>query len=405
VEQGNLDPKYGNQFTGCSFATPMNWDPLRRVGATGRHLLVLAADQTWGAPVDECTTESGHVYHRASGRTVGYGEIAARAAALPLPNPADVKLKDPKDYKIIGHTTLGVDVPDIVTGKPIFGIDVSLPGMLYAVYQKCPVQNGKVAGANLSEIKKLHGVRDAFLVDGLETQGGGMSGPNRIEPGIAIVADSWWTAQSARDKLKVTWSEGRWGDPSQSSDSFARRAEELSKQPPGRTLRQDGDVPGALKDAKKVVEAAYSYPFIAHSALEPQNCTASYKSGKLEIWSTSQAPGSARGMVAAVLNIPESDITVHMLRAGGGFGRRFYNDSVVEAAWIAKTVGVPIKLVWSREDDIAHDWFRPGGFHFMKGGVDETGRLVAWYDHHVSYLEHRQFNRAVTQASVGLEVE
>ncbi len=393
VKQAGLNPeKYGMQFTGGSFATPMNWDPLRRVGATGRHLLVLAAAQAWGVPPAECTTESGRVFHKATNKSIGYGEIAARATALPLPNPTDVKLKDPKNYKIIGHSKGGVDVPDIVTGKPIFGIDVSLPGMLYAVFQKCPVTGGSVVSANLTEIKKLPGVKNAFVIEGKEAPGGGFGGPNRVESGVAIVATNWWAAQSAREKLKVTWKEGRWGDASHSSSVFAKRAAELSIQAPARTLGHDGgEVEAALKACKTVVEGAYSYPFLAHGTLEPQNCTADYKAGKLEIWSNSQAPGSGRGMISSLLNIPEADITIHMVRAGGGFGRRFYNDFLVEAAAISKTMGAPVKLIWSREDDMAHDWYRPGGFHFLKGGVDENGKLIAWDDHFVSFGEGGRF--------------
>ncbi|MEP6754329.1 MAG: molybdopterin cofactor-binding domain-containing protein [Chthonomonadales bacterium] len=391
VTQSKLENKYGTQFSGGSFGTPGAWEPLRRVGATGRHMLVLAASQAWNVPASECTTESGRVFHKPSNRSVGYGEIATKAAALPTPDPADVKMKDPKDYKIIGHSTRGVDVPDIVTGKPIFGIDVSVPGMLYAVFHKCPVFGGTVASANLDEIKKLPGIKHAFVVDGTEIKGNVLPNDPGLEPGIAIVADSWWLAQSARGKLKVKWNEGRWADPAQSSDAFATRALELSKQPPTKTIRNDGDVQSALKGAAKVVEGAYSYPFIAHAPLEPQNCTASFKDGKMEIWSTSQIPQGGRSMVARLLNIPESDITLHMLRAGGAFGRRLYNDYMVEAAWISKTIGAPVKLVWSREDDMQHDYYRPGGFQFLKGGLDASGNLIAWDNHFISYGEGERF--------------
>jgi len=211
IEQADLDSKYGVQFAGGSFATPSSWEPLRRVGATARHLLIAAAAQTWGVPEAECTTEPGRVLHRASNRSLGYGELAAKAAELPLPDPAQVRFKDPKDYTIIGHAKPGVDVRDIVTGKAVYGIDMELPGMLHAVYHKCPVFGGKIVSANLDEIKALPGVRHVFTLEGAEVTGNVLPGDPGLEAGIAIVADTWWAAHSARQKLKVTWDEGRWG--------------------------------------------------------------------------------------------------------------------------------------------------------------------------------------------------
>jgi isoquinoline 1-oxidoreductase beta subunit len=257
------------------------------------------------------------------------------------------------------------------------------------VFEKCGVFGGKVVSSNIEDIKKLPGVKNAFVIDRPDITDAVLPGDPGLENGIAIVADHWWAAQSARKKLQVTWNEGpRAGG---SSVAYAQLAEELNKQPPQRTIRKDGDPDMAMGGAAKVVEAAYSYPFISHAPLEPQNCTASFKDGKCEIWSNSQIPGSGRRMTAQTLGIAETDITLHMVRGGGGFGRRLTNDYMVEAAWISKEAGVPVKLLWSREDDMAHDYYRPGGFQFLKAGVDASGKVVAWHNHFVSYGDGERF--------------
>jgi isoquinoline 1-oxidoreductase beta subunit len=377
IVQGDLDPVYGSQSAGGSRSTPTNYEEFHRLGATARTMLVEAAAQLWKVPAGELVAADSAVHHPATGRRLSYGRLAARAAQLPVPAAEAVRLKDPKDYKLLGTRIGGVDNPSVVTGKPLFGIDVKLPGMLYAVYEKCPAFAGRVVSANLDAVKRLPGVHDAFIIEG---QTGDLRG---LLPGVAIVADSTWAAFSARRELKVVWDEGKVAEESWSR--FAAKAGELARQAGAQILRRDGDVAAALAKAYKTVEAAYSYPFISHASIEPQNCTAWFRNGALEIWAPTQNPEAGQRAVAQTLGLPKEKITLHITRSGGGFGRRLIPDYIVEAAAIAQKVGKPVKLTWSREDDLRHDHFRAGGFHFLRGGVDAAGKLIAWHNHFITF--------------------
>jgi isoquinoline 1-oxidoreductase beta subunit len=378
VKQADVDQtKYGSQLAAGSFSTPQNWTPLRQVGAAVRQTLLAAAAQRWSVPATELTTASGRVMHASSSRSAGYGELAATAATLPVPALAGVPLKDPKDYKIIGKPTKGVHTADIVVGKPIFSIDFTLPGMVFAVYQKAPVFGAKVASANLDHVRTLPGVKKAFIVEGTTNLTG-------LLPGVAIVADSWYQANSARRQLQVTWENHP--TTSQNSVQFQARADELGKGTYMNVLRKDGDADAALKTAAKTVEAAYMYPFIPHAPLEPMNCAAHFVDGKLELWAPSQIPTGGVALGAQVCGIQQSAVTMHLMKGGGGFGRRLTNDWVAETAAIAKEMSpAPVKLLWTREDDMTHDFYRAAGYHYLKGGVDASGKMIAWKNHFVTF--------------------
>jgi len=357
IVQGDLNPAYGRQSSVGSGSTIANYTPLRTAGATARAMLITAAAQTWNVPAGECTTDLGAVVHSASKRRATYGQLATKAATLAP--PANVPLKDPKDFKLLGTRVPGVDNQKVVTGAPLFGIDVKLPGMLFATYTKCPVFGGTVKSANLDEVKKQLGVREAFVLDGIQG----------LTPGVAIVADTTWNAFSATDALNVQWDEGPVA--TQNSAEMARQAEELAKSTP----------PAPMPADAKMVEAAYHYPFLAHATLEPQNCTALFKNGVMEMWTPTQIPASGQGLVTRGLGLAPKDVIVHITRLGGGFGRRGSNEYSIEAAAIAKKLeGTPVKLIWKREHDFAHDNYRSNGWHYFTAGVDSKGKVVALHD-------------------------
>jgi len=367
---------YGVQSAGGSRSIPSNWDTLRRAGASARAMLVAAAAREWGVPESECSTERSFVIHAKSGRRLAYGDLATKAASMPVPDEKSLRLKDRKEYRLLGTRVTGVDNHALVTGKPLFGIDQVVPGMQYAVFEKCPAVGGKVRSANLEEIRKLPGVTQAFVVEGTGK-------PTEVMPGVAILATSTYAAISARRKLEVTWDES-----SASKDSWTQamsEARELAKKPGAQVLHDAGDVDGVFASSKTAVEAFYSYPFVSHAPLEPQNCTASFRDGAVELWAPTQTPSNGLTLVSSVLGIPPEKVTVHQTRVGGGFGRRLMNDYMCEAAVISKQAGVPVKLQWTREDDMQHDFYRVGGFHSFKAALDGSGKLAAWQDHFITF--------------------
>jgi isoquinoline 1-oxidoreductase subunit beta len=336
-----------------------------------------AAAVHWRVAPDELETADSHVVHPQSGRRLPYTALAASAARLDVPDASSVKLKARDAFRVIGQPTGGVDNRAIVTGQPLFGIDVTLPGMLHAVYQKCPATGGRVRRANLDEIKRLPGVQDAFVIEG-------NGNVTELMPGVAIVATDTWSAISARRALRIDWDEreaarDRWS-------SARSTALELREKRGASTVVANGDVEAALANAEQTLEAFYSYAFVSHAQLEPQNTTAWFKDdGTLEVWAPTQTPQRAVQIVSALLGIPVTAVTLHQMRAGGGFGRRLVNDPVCEAAAIAHRMRAPVKLLWSREDDMAHDFYRAGGFHALRGGLDANGRIAAWDDHFITF--------------------
>lgn len=377
VEQAGLRSDVGAQFAGGSRSTPDNYMRLRQAGATARAMLVEAAAQTWHVPSAELTTDKGKVIHAPTGRSLTYGQLATKAATLPIPDEKTVRLKKEGEFRVMGSRVGGVDNPAIVTGQRLFGIDQKFPGMVYAAYEKCPVYGGKVVSANTERIKKLPGVLDCFVLEGTDNVTG-------LAPGVAIIGTSTWATFSAKKLLQVEWDES--AGAGHSSEAYAAKAAEFAKAG-GANVRNDGDVAAAFASAAKTVEGAYFYPFLNHATLEPQGCTAWVKDGGIEMWTTSQTPGSGQDLVSKTVNLPKEKVRINFVRGGGGFGRRLANDYMAEAAAIAmRTNGAPVKLTWTREDDMRHDvYHRPGGYHFLKGAVDAQGKISAWHDHFVTF--------------------
>ena len=376
MEQAAINPQlYGSQSAGGSTSIPRAWDQLRQAGAGAKAMLVAAAARQWKVDPSEITARDSVLSHP-SGKTATYGSLATAAAKMPLPDPRSLKLKTRAEYRLIGKRHRGVDDPKVVTGQPLFGIDVQLPGMVYANFTKCPAVGGKVKAFNADEIKALPGVLDAFVVDG--------SGlPVEVMPGIAIIAKDTWTAFQAKNKLKVDWDESE--ASKDSSAQFSAQAKKLAPHFPKNRDENVGDVDKAFANAAKAVEAYYEYPFAAHATMEPMNTTAHWHDGIMELWVPTQMPDRGIPQVTKLLGVPGDKVVVHQTRVGGAFGRRGVNDYMLEAATIAQKVKGPVKLTWTREDDFSHDFYRPAGYHQFKGAIDKDGKLDAWQEHFITF--------------------
>lgn len=381
VLQSPIDAeRFGGQGAGGSTTIPRTFDQMRRMGASAREMLIGAASESMEVPRGELTAKHSEVIH-ITGQKLTFGQLAALAVKQPVPDPETLVFKDSEDYTIIGTSISGVDNLVIVTGLALFGIDAQVPGMQFASYQKCPAIGGRAVSANLDEIRKLPGVTDAFIIEG----NGKVS---QLLSGVAIVGDSTWTVFNAKQKLKVKWDESE-----ASKDSWTglvATADKLKDQAGEDEVTSTGDVDAEFaKSSNKTIEGYYTYPFVSHFCLEPMNCTASYEVGKngekdsLELWVPTQAPTRIAPTVNSLFGLDQDRVVIHQTRLGGSFGRRGATEFVCEAAEISRRVGKPVKLTWTREDDMHHDYFRVGGFQKVKASVDENGKLVAWDQHFI----------------------
>ncbi len=363
IESALADKKYGNparggeQSTAGSRSVRNSWKPLREAGAAARAMLVAAAAQTWGVEEGSCSTEKGEVIHISSGRRIGYGALAGKAATLPVPQ--QVSLKEPKDFRLLGKPIARLDIPEKVNGSAQFGIDVQLPGMLIARVVRCPVFGGKVAGFNGAKAKAVPGVRHVIEIDS----------------GVAVVADTFWAASLGRKELEITWDEGP--NAGLNSRDISRRFAELAQRE-GAVARNDGDASSVLPRAAKKLEAVYEMPYLAHATMEPMNCTAHVRKNGCDVWAPTQSQTRTHETASRITGLPLEAIKVHTTFLGGGFGRRGEIDFVSDAVELSKAVGTPVKVIWTREDDMQHDFYRPATYHRFSAALDGSGMPVAW---------------------------
>jgi isoquinoline 1-oxidoreductase subunit beta len=368
IEQAATNPKIYDLGTGGSGSVKDSWLPLRQAGAAAREMLIAAAAKKWEVGTDTCKARNGHVVHGHPERSFRFGELVVDASKLPIPNLHKVALKNPDDFTIVGREVHRLDAAEKSRGTAKFGIDSRVPGMLYAVIARCPVFEGKVASFDATKAKAVPGVRDVVQI---ETKGRGAS----TTGGVAVLADNSWAAIQGRKALEVKWDEGAAANES-SEELHKQFLENAAK--PGGVLRNDGDADAALASASKKLEAIYELPFAAHVCMEPMNCTVHIRPDSAEAWVPTQGPQWAQGVIAEIAKLPPERVVVHTTLMGGGFGRRYQADFVMEAAQVAKASGKPVMVLWTREDDMQHDFYRPASYHRLQGALDSEGKLAAW---------------------------
>jgi isoquinoline 1-oxidoreductase subunit beta len=368
IDQAPTNPKIYDLGTGGSGSVAGSWTPLRQAGAAAREMLITAAAQRWNVLRDTCKAQDGGVLHGARKQFFTYGELAPDAAKLPIPDLHTVPLKSSADFTIVGHDQQSVVARKKSTGAAKFGIDARPANLQYAVIARCPVFGGKVAKFDATKAKAIPGVRDVFAIDAV-AMGAFTAG------GVVVIADNSWAAMQGRKALAITWDEGPHATESSASlhQQFLDNAAK-----PGKIVRNDGDADAALAAAPKKLEAVYEIPFAAHACMEPMNCTVHIRPDGAEAWIPTQAPQWAQDVIAQVSGLKPESVIVHTTLMGGGFGRRYQADFAVEAAQVGKATGKPVMVLWTREDDMQHDFYRPAAYHRLQGAVDSQGALLAW---------------------------
>jgi isoquinoline 1-oxidoreductase subunit beta len=370
VEQAIGDPKYGSQDTDGSESIRTFYDTMREAGAAARMMLESAAAAKWNVPASQCQGKNHQVVHTKSGRTIGYGELVTLAAQQPVPAKAQLKFKSPADYRYVGKNIPIVDLDAIVEGRATFGMDARLPGMVYASIERSPVFGGKLKTYDDAEARKVRGVSKTLVIPTFKP-------PYAFQAlgGVAVIADNTWAAMEGRKKLKVNWESGPNTDFE--SAAYKKQLQETARKT-CRVARNDGDVDAAFRNAAKVHEAEYYVPHLAHASMEPPVAVAEFKDGKVAAWAPTQNPQAVQDTVAKALQIKPADVTCHVTLLGGGFGRKSKPDYVAEAAILSKQIGKPVKVVWTREDDIRFDFYHAVAAMYIKAVTDEKGRPVAW---------------------------
>ena len=374
VEQSAWDTRLENQFSGGSLSVRINFTAMRQAGASARAMLMQAAASRWQRPVSELHTNNGFVLHEASGRKLEYGALAETAAALPIPE--DPPLKSISDFGLIGQDVTDVDLEKIVIGAQDYSLDLTLPNMLYAVVRRSPYSDGQPASYDDSNARQVSGVV-GFEVLRNDLHGGRIALPNspNFVSGIAVLAESTWAAMDAARRLEVKWEEP---DPlPDSSDLMTEFIQALEMD--GETIRNDGDAKQVFSDAEISISSEYRLPFLAHVPMEPMNCTVDASGDDIVVWAPTQNPELLAETIAAVLKVEPESITVHVMRSGGAFGRRFYADFSVDATILSRKTKRPVKIVWTREDDVRHDYFRPASLQKIDAAVDAAGHVSAWH--------------------------